>query len=109
MLEQKLGRAGGREDAWKSEHAHADRPGVDDHFGDGAAEPTGYRVLFDGDDGAAGAEVHRVATVGETTAERVFSGVLLGDLVSLYLAVLRGVDPGPVDVIEALKGELASQ
>ncbi|MEI2701712.1 MAG: bifunctional phosphoglucose/phosphomannose isomerase [Baekduia sp.] len=56
-----------------------------------------------------GGEVHRVATVGETTAERVFSGVLLGDLVSLYLAVLRGVDPGPVDVIEALKGELASQ
>jgi glucose/mannose-6-phosphate isomerase len=33
--------------------------------------------------------------------------VLLGDLVSLYLAVLRGVDPGPVEVIERLKEELA--
>ena len=35
--------------------------------------------------------------------ERVLSLVLLGDLVSLYLAVLRGVDPTPVDVIETLK------
>lgn len=58
---------------------------------------------------ARGGEVHRVSTVGETAAERVFSGVLLGDFVSLYLAVLRGVDPGPVDVIEQLKADLASQ
>jgi glucose/mannose-6-phosphate isomerase len=34
--------------------------------------------------------------------------VLLGDLVSLYLAVLRGVDPSPVPMIERLKGALAS-
>jgi hypothetical protein len=26
---------------------------------------------------------------------------------SLYLAVLRGVDPTPVDLLERLKGELA--
>ena len=39
--------------------------------------------------------------------ERVFSLVLLGDLVSLYVAVLRGVDPTPVDVIETLKERLA--
>jgi glucose/mannose-6-phosphate isomerase len=32
--------------------------------------------------------------------------VLLGDLVSLYLAVLRGVDPGPVEVLDRLKDEL---
>ena len=32
--------------------------------------------------------------------------MLLGDLVSLYLAVLRGVDPTPVDAIERLKGAL---
>ena len=32
--------------------------------------------------------------------------VLLGDLVSIYLAVLRGVDPTPVEVIERLKEEL---
>jgi glucose/mannose-6-phosphate isomerase len=48
-------------------------------------------------------------TRGQTTIERVFSLVLLGDLVSLYLAVLRGVDPGPVDMIERLKSELASR
>ncbi len=49
-----------------------------------------------------------VETRGQTTIERVFSLVLLGDLVSLYLAVLRGVDPGPVEVIEQFKAELAS-
>ena len=48
-----------------------------------------------------------VESRGETRTERVFSLVLLGDLVSLYLAVLRGVDPTPVQVIERLKGELA--
>jgi glucose/mannose-6-phosphate isomerase len=50
--------------------------------------------------------VHRVTSRGRTTVERVFSLVLLGDLVSLYLAVLRGVDPEPVAAIEALKAEL---
>jgi glucose/mannose-6-phosphate isomerase len=49
----------------------------------------------------------RVESRGETRTERVFSLVMLGDLVSLYLAVLRGVDPSPVDVLERLKGELA--
>jgi glucose/mannose-6-phosphate isomerase len=49
-----------------------------------------------------------VETRGQTTIERVFSLVLLGDLVSLYLAVLRGVDPGPVEMIERLKAELAA-
>ncbi len=48
-------------------------------------------------------------TRGQTTIERVMSLVLLGDLVSLYLAVLRGVDPGPVKVIEQLKSELATR
>lgn len=48
-----------------------------------------------------------VASRGVTAVERVFSLVLLGDLVSLYMAVLRGVDPSPVDVVERLKGELA--
>jgi glucose/mannose-6-phosphate isomerase len=47
-------------------------------------------------------------TRGETTIERVISLVLLGDLVSIYLAALRGVDPGPVPLIEQLKSELAA-
>ena len=33
--------------------------------------------------------------------------VMLGDYASLYLALLRAVDPGPVDVIERLKERLA--
>jgi glucose/mannose-6-phosphate isomerase len=53
------------------------------------------------------AVVERVAPHGETRLERLVSLVLLGDLVSLYLAVLRGVDPGPVEIIDRLKGALA--
>ncbi len=56
---------------------------------------------------AQSAGVHRVQSLGQTSVERVFSLVLLGDLVSLYLAVLRGVDPAPVAAIETLKSELA--
>ena len=51
----------------------------------------------------------RVPTRGTTLVERVFSLVLLGDLVSVYLAALRGVDPGPVELIEQLKGRLAER
>ena len=50
---------------------------------------------------------YRVDGVGETRAERLVSLVLLGDLMSLYLAVLRGVDPTPVEVIDQLKSALA--
>jgi glucose/mannose-6-phosphate isomerase len=48
-----------------------------------------------------------VQSRGHTAVERMFSLVLLGDLVSLYVAVLRGTDPTPVDVIEQLKARLA--
>ena len=43
----------------------------------------------------------------ETRLERLVSLVLLGDLVSLYLAVLRGVDPVDVRAIDMLKERLA--
>jgi glucose/mannose-6-phosphate isomerase len=52
------------------------------------------------------AEVVRVETEGETRSERMLGAVMLGDLVSLHLAALRGVDPTPVGVIEQLKDEL---
>jgi glucose/mannose-6-phosphate isomerase len=58
--------------------------------------------------GDAAQDVIRVESRGRTTTERVFSLVLLGDLVSLYLAVLRGVDPGPVEVLDRLKDELST-
>jgi len=53
------------------------------------------------------AACHRLQTRGETAIERVISLVLLGDLVSIYLATLRGVDPGPVKVLDDLKAALA--
>jgi glucose/mannose-6-phosphate isomerase len=53
------------------------------------------------------AAVERVTAQGETRMERLVSLVLLGDLVSLYLAVLRGVDPVHVAAIDTLKAKLA--
>ena len=53
------------------------------------------------------AATYKVESVGTSATERLLSLVLLGDLVSLYLAVLRGVDPSPVPMIEPLKGALA--
>jgi glucose/mannose-6-phosphate isomerase len=57
---------------------------------------------------AEAAATYRIDTVGESPTERLISLVLLGDLVSLYLAVLRGIDPSPVEKIERLKHALAS-
>jgi glucose/mannose-6-phosphate isomerase len=54
-----------------------------------------------------GMSTYRVDGVGETRAERLVSLVLLGDVVSLYLAVLRGVDPSSVEAISRLKSALA--
>jgi glucose/mannose-6-phosphate isomerase len=56
---------------------------------------------------AQAAATYRVETRGEHRTERLVSLVLLGDLVSIYMAVLRGVDPGPVPSLDRLKGELA--
>ena len=41
--------------------------------------------------------------------ERVLSLNLLGDLVSVYLAVLEGVDPTPIEPIDRLKQALAAE
>ena len=54
------------------------------------------------------AVVERVSARGETRLERLVSLVLLGDLVSLYMAVLRGVDPVSVRAIDMLKERLAA-
>lgn len=53
-----------------------------------------------------GAAVEIVDTIGDTRVGRLFSTILLGDLVSLYMATLREVDPSPVPVIEWLKDSL---
>ena len=54
----------------------------------------------------AGASALRVASRGGSRMERVLSLVLLGDLVSVYSAVLAGVDPEPIDALERIKDSL---
>jgi glucose/mannose-6-phosphate isomerase len=54
----------------------------------------------------AGASALRVASRGDSRMERVLSLVLLGDLVSVYSAVLAGVDPEPIDALERIKDSL---
>lgn len=49
-----------------------------------------------------------VQAKGETPLEQLLWTIQLGDFVSLYLALLNGLNPTPVDLIERLKKELAS-
>jgi glucose/mannose-6-phosphate isomerase len=49
----------------------------------------------------------RVETQGRSRMARMMWAVLLGDWVSLHLARLKGVDPMPVELIDALKSGLA--
>ena len=51
----------------------------------------------------------RVESQGVNRVERVLSLVLLGDLVSAYLAVLGDTDPSPVSMIDRLKDELSRE
>ena len=51
--------------------------------------------------------VEEVHAKGPSLLSRMLSTVHLGDFTSVYLAVLRKVDPTPVAVIEKLKGRLA--
>jgi glucose/mannose-6-phosphate isomerase len=55
---------------------------------------------------AAGAEVVRVQTQGESRVARLLWATMLGDLVSLSLAEACGVDPLPVEAIEGFKAAL---
>jgi glucose/mannose-6-phosphate isomerase len=56
---------------------------------------------------AGGLAAVRADARGASATAQVMSLVLLGDLVSVYLAVLRGSDPTPVEEIESLKQRLA--
>jgi glucose/mannose-6-phosphate isomerase len=50
-----------------------------------------------------------VELFGDSVLERVLSLVLLGDLVSVYLAALDGVDPWEIEAIERLKEDLQAR
>jgi len=58
--------------------------------------------------GAYTPHITEVWSEGSSLLARMFSLVYLGDWVSLYLAILHGVDPTPVDAINRLKRELAN-
>jgi glucose/mannose-6-phosphate isomerase len=46
---------------------------------------------------------------GDTALSHMMTGVYFGDYVSFYLAMLYGVDPSPVKVIDYLKSQLADR
>lgn len=54
-----------------------------------------------------GASIIKVAAAGHSLLARFFSLIFLGDLASVYLAVLNRVDPTPVAKIDFLKTEMA--
>jgi glucose/mannose-6-phosphate isomerase len=54
-------------------------------------------------------EVVELESPGALPLERVAAGIMLGDFVSVYLAVLRGVDPTPVEAIDRVKRALETE
>lgn len=57
--------------------------------------------------GGSGAHVREVSSRGGSELARLLSLVQVGDLVSTYLAIARGVDPSPIEAIASLKRALA--
>lgn len=54
-------------------------------------------------------KVEEVVAKGPSLLSRMLSTLLLGDFTSVYLAVLRGIDPTPVAVISKLKERLSKR
>ena len=70
-------------------------------------ERAARRIAVTAEIAAGGAAVvERVTARTGSRLERLVSLVLLGDLVSLYVAVLRGIDPVHVAAIDTLKERL---
>jgi len=78
---------------------------------DPAAHPRNKaRSELTADEARAGTTVvERISARGDSPLERLISLVLLGDLVSLYLAVLAGTDPVDIAPIDRLKASLANR
>lgn len=87
-----------------------------------AAGPVAVLLLRDAEDSAAtrarltltgeyvarqGAPVHEVASSGQGRLARLASLVQFGDYLSLYLALVNGVDPTPIASIDEFKRRLA--
>lgn len=78
--------------------------GPDEHPGiaarlEASAELAGERV----------AAILEARAVGSSPLPRLMSSVLLAGYVSVYLALLRGVDPTPVPVLEGLKRRMTEE
>lgn len=56
-----------------------------------------------------GVEVSRLVAVGEHPLERMASLCAVGDFASVYLALLGGVDPSPIDPIDTLKARVQAR
>jgi glucose/mannose-6-phosphate isomerase len=58
---------------------------------------------------SSGMDHEEVRAAGRSDLARLMSLVMKGDVTSVYLAVLRGEDPGPIHAIDRVKRELAGQ
>lgn len=52
-------------------------------------------------------EPHIVESQGDNLAEQLLWTILMGDFTTLYLGLLNGLNPAPVELVEKLKKELA--
>ncbi len=72
------------------------------------SEATRTRLTLTGEYAARkGATVHEAESVGEERLARLASLVQFGDYLSLYLALMNGVDPTPIAIINEFKRRLA--
>lgn len=53
-------------------------------------------------------ESHVVDAVGQTHLEQLLWTVMLGDFTSIYLGLLNGINPSPVELVEKFKKEMAN-
>ncbi len=52
-------------------------------------------------------EIVEIPVEGKSRLAKALSAMYLGDITTVYLAILNGIDPGPVEKIDSLKSELA--
>jgi glucose/mannose-6-phosphate isomerase len=53
--------------------------------------------------------VLEITALGEGKLAKMMSVLVLGDYISVYLAILKKVDPTPVKIIDKIKSELAKK
>lgn len=53
--------------------------------------------------------IYEIWSRGRLKLTKMLSTIIIGDFASVYLAILRGVDPTPVETIEKLKKKMASK